>query len=112
MSPEPQHQLRARFCGVLQWLCPWCGHFNRDRMNYQSWRVRCRGERCRRWFAHGHVFHSLQGERFSGRKESSPPDIVLPTSRMELSYRYGQPVNRLEVPDESKVGAEVEAAQR
>ena len=104
-TPAP-HQLRARMQGMLEWTCPWCGTFNRQRMNHLSWRVRCGGERCRRWFAHGHVFYSLQDERFSGRRERVPPDIAMPEAGLEPHYSYGQPVNRLELLDDSDARAE------
>lgn len=97
---QPKYQLSARVCGVLNWLCPFCGHVNRHRLARTSWRVQCRGGRCRRHFAVGYVFHSLASARSNGgRPPLPPPDVTFPLASLELDWREGESVSRF-VDDE------------
>ena len=45
--PTP-YQLRARFCGVLDFTCPWCAQICRAvRVTRKTFKVRCTGKDCR-----------------------------------------------------------------
>jgi len=42
---------RARFCGNVEWLCPFCGTINKHRLAYTGRRqFECRGHNCSRRF--------------------------------------------------------------
>ena len=106
MRVQPNYQLRARFCGVMDWLCPWCGHMNRSRINRTAWRLQCKAKPCRRQFAIGAIFHSMAGLQRSGRPYLPPPDVTFPLAELD-SWQPGGPVNRLvleseDVMEESK----------
>src|SRR5437773_9179945 len=72
------YQLRARFCGVLDFTCPWCTQICRAlRITRKTFRVRCTGKDCRRWFGLGLVFHVLPR---AGNGGSIPPeDYLIPS---------------------------------
>jgi len=86
----PPHQFRARICGTLDWLCGFCGHLNRSKVTRTTWRVRCTGKECRRWFAFGTTFHSLPR---ANRPPIPPPDITFPEAELD-QWESGGPVNR------------------
>ena len=92
------YQFRARTCGVLDWLCGFCGHLNRTRVTRTTWRVRCAGEECRRWFAVGVIFHNLPR---AGRPPIPPSDITFPLADLDR-WKSGGPVNRLVVEEEEE----------
>ncbi len=102
MEPEPSHQLRARFCGMLDWICPWCGHMNRYRVNRTTWRIRCRGKPCRRQFTIGMIFHSMAGLQGSGRRYLPPADVTFPLAELDF-WQPGGPVNRLVLEAEDEM---------
>lgn len=93
-------EVRARFCGVLDWLCPSCGYLNRSTLVRTAWRVQCKAKPCRRWFAVGMVFHSLGSLQHAGRPSLPPPDVTFPRAELSLSYRRGDPVHRVIRADE------------
>jgi hypothetical protein len=93
-TAAPKFTLRARVTGVLDWLCPWCGHLNRCRVDRTDWRFRCKGKPCRRGFAYGLVLHSLGSLQRSGRTSLPPPDITFPLAELNLEYQLGAPVHR------------------
>ena len=97
MKVQPSHQLRARFCGMLDWICPWCGHLNRYRVNRTTWRIRCKAKSCRRQFAIGMIFHSMGSIRRLGRSYLPPPDVTFPIAELDF-WKAGGPVNRF-VPE-------------
>ena len=101
MSPSPPYELRARFCGVLDWLCPWCGHLNRSRLNRTSWQVQCKAGPCRRSFAVGMIFHSMAGLQRSGHRYLPPPDVTFPLAKLDL-WHPGGAVNRIIVESENE----------
>ena len=92
-TPAP-YQLRARFHGALDWLCPWCGNLNRSRINRTQWQVQCKATTCRRRFAVGMLFHSMADLRQSGRPHLPPPDVTFPVAELDF-WQSGAPVNRL-----------------
>lgn len=94
MNQQPPYTLRARFCGMLDWLCPWCGYINRSKLDRTSWRVRCKAKPCRRWFGVGALFHSMGSLQHTGRKSLPPPDVTFPRAKLNLEYKLGDPVNR------------------
>jgi len=94
VSARPTYTLRARFCGALDWLCPWCGYINHCRVDRTGWRVRCKAKPCRRWFAYGLVVHSLGSLQHAGCRSLAPPDITFPVAELNLKYGHGAPVNR------------------
>lgn len=91
---KPPYELRARFCGVLDWLCPWCGHLNRSRVERTSWKIQCTGKSCRRQFGTGLILHSLGTLQHAGRPILPPPDITFPVAELDLEYRSGAPLHR------------------
>lgn len=93
MSDEPQYDLRARFCGTLDWLCPFCGYVNRSRIDRTGWQVQCKAKPCRRRFAYGLILHSLAALRGSGRAYVPPPDVTFPVAELDF-WQSGGPVNR------------------
>ena len=93
MTAQAPHQLRARFHGALDWLCPWCGHLNRSRINRTQWRVRCKAKPCRRSFAVGMIFSSMAGVQHSGRPHLPPADVTFPVATLDF-WKSGAPVNR------------------
>jgi hypothetical protein len=97
MEPaRPKFTLRARFCGAVDWLCPFCGYLNRCRVDRTGWRIRCKAKPCRRWFAYGLVLHSLGSLQHSGRRCLPPADITFPLAKLNLEYQHGDPVHQLE----------------
>jgi hypothetical protein len=92
---KPRFQLRARVCGSLEWICPWCGHLTRSRIDRTGWRIRCKAKPCRRWFSYGLVLHSLASLQHSGRRCLPPSDITFPLAELDLDYTQGAPVHRL-----------------
>jgi len=99
MGVQPNYQLRARFCGVMDWLCPWCGHLNRSRINRTAWQVQCKAKPCRRQFAIGMIFHSMAELQRSGRRYLPPPDVTFPLAELDY-WKPGGPVNRFVVEPE------------
>ncbi len=95
MNNNARYELRARFCGVLDWLCPWCGYLNRSRVDRTQWRVQCKGKPCRRWFAVGMVLHSLGSLQHTGRPCVPPSDVTFPLAELNLDYSAGARVHRL-----------------
>jgi hypothetical protein len=93
---RPRFALRARFCGTIDRLCPWCGYVNHCRVDRTSWRIRCKAKPCRRWFAHGVILHSLGSLQHAGRKSMPPPDVTFPLATLDLEYQHGDPVHQLE----------------
>ena len=91
------YQFRARICGILDWLCGYCGHLNRTRVTRTTWRVQCAGKDCRRWFALGTVFHTLPR---AGRPLIPPSDITFPVAAVG-QWQSGEPVNCLVADDDS-----------
>lgn len=102
MEGQPNYQLRARFCGVLDWTCCWCGHLNRSRINRTAWRVQCAGKPCRRRFGVGAIFHSMAELQRSGRPYLPPPDVTFPLAELDFWQPSG-PVNRLVVETEDEM---------
>lgn len=96
---QTRFTLRARFCGALDWLCPWCGHVNHCRVDRTGWRMRCKAKACRRWFTYGLVLHSLASLQHAGRRSLPPPDVTFPVARLNLEYRHGDPVHAFEQED-------------
>src|SRR5262245_43259125 len=94
MEDLPQFQLRARFCGVLDWICVWCGHLNRSRIDKTTWRIQCKAKDCRRLFTVGALLQSMGPLRQSGRRCIPPPDVTFPPAELDF-WRSGEPVNRL-----------------
>lgn len=94
------YQLRARFCGVLDFTCPWCAQIVRARVTRKTFKVRCTGKGCRRFFGLGLVFHVLPR---AGNGGSIPPDDYLissaPADPMPLAelnqWRRGEPMHRV-----------------
>jgi len=62
---------RARFCGNVEWLCPYCATLNRHRLFYSSRQFECRGRNCSRRFHLGLWAHTRQGS--GGRLTFSDP---------------------------------------
>ena len=90
---QPRFQPRARFCGTLDWLCPYCGYLNRMRVTRKTWRVRCRASECRRRLAIGVLFRSLAGGEGQGNRTIPPPDITFPEVEFDI-WKPGGPVHR------------------
>lgn len=104
-SVAAPYQLRARFCGVVDFTCPWCAQIVRARVTRKTFRVRCSGKECRRWFGIGLVFHVLPR---AGNNGSIPPDdYLIPSSTSadpmpvaELNgWKRGDPMHRVEYPE-------------
>ena len=92
---QPRFAPRARFCGALDWLCPYCGYINHCRIDRTGWRIRCKAKPCRRWFAYGILLHSLGSLQHAGRRRLTPPDITFPLATLDLKYQHGEAVHRL-----------------
>ena len=99
-ATKPRHRLRARICGSVDWLCPWCGYVNRSRVDRTGWRLRCKAKPCRRWFAYGLVLHSLGSLQHAGRRCLPPPDITFPLAILDMNYKHGAAVHHLEEEEE------------
>jgi hypothetical protein len=99
LIPTP-YQLRARFCGVLDFACPWCAQICRVRITRKTFKVRCTGKDCRRWFGLGLLLHVLPR---AGNGGSIPPDDYLiptpvdpmPEARLNEWHR-GEPMHQVE----------------
>lgn len=102
----PPYHLRARFCGVLDWLCAWCGYLNRSRVDRTQWTIRCKAKPCRREFAFGMVLHSLGSLQHAGRRCLPPPDVTFPLADLNLLYGPGAPVHRLVTSPDGEPGQE------
>jgi hypothetical protein len=100
-SVAAPYQLRARFCGVVDFTCPWCAQIVRARVTRKTFKVRCSGKACRRWFCIGLVFHVLppagNGGSYLfrvGRQHLSSSNHRLLRSRSSLDLALGQAVQR------------------
>jgi len=96
--PTP-FQLRARFCGVLDFTCPWCAQICRVRVTRKTFKIQCTGKDCRRWFGLGLVFYVRPR---AGNGGSIPPSDFLvpapadPLPEAELhQWRRGEPMHRV-----------------
>lgn len=71
---------RIRFLGVVHWLCPYSGHFNRSHMTPWDFRLQCGGaNECSRKFIPGmHLFPVARGTHSAKHAGSVPPDWVIP----------------------------------
>ena len=94
MNTSAPYQLRARFHGVVDWTCCWCGNLNRSRINRTQWQVQCKATPCRRRFAVGMFFHSMADLQRSGRPYLPPADVTFPVAKLDF-WQSGDPVNRL-----------------
>lgn len=80
---EPKYKLRARFMGMVYWICPYCGRPNASQILTDTFLVWCRGDGgeygCKRRFAVG--LRLLVKDRMgpAGR----PDDYVLPDDLAE-----------------------------
>ena len=99
-------QLRARFCGVLDFTCPWCAQICQVRVTRKTFKVQCTGKECRRTFGIGLVFHVLPR---AGNGGSIPPDDYLipapadPLPEAELNqWHRGEPVHQVVERDTDK----------
>jgi hypothetical protein len=99
------YRLRARFCGVLDFTCPWCAQICRAvRVTRKTFKVRCTGKDCRRWFGIGLVFHILPN---AGNGGSIPPeDYLIPSSPVDPmpeaqlnAWRRGDPMHHFRYPE-------------
>ena|SRR5215472_9315513 len=92
-------QLRARFCGVLDFACPWCAQIVRARVTRKTFKVRCTGKDCRRWFGLGLVFHLLP--RAGNGGGMVPEDYLIPFQADPLpaaelnQWRKEEPVHQV-----------------
>lgn len=93
-SPRAKYRPHACFCGVLDWLCPFCGHINRSRVARTGWRIRCQATECRRRFTYGLTLYSLALARSRGRRPLPPPDVTFPAVDF-LLWKPASPVHRL-----------------
>jgi hypothetical protein len=91
------YQLRARFCGVLDFTCPWCAQI--VQAHSKDVQSPVHRKECRRWFGIGLVFHVLPR---AGNGGSIPPeDFLIPNHRDPLpaaeidEWRRGDPVHRV-----------------
>jgi hypothetical protein len=94
-------QLRARFCGVLDFTCPWCAQIVRARVTRRTFKVRCTGKECRRWFGFGLVFHILPR---AGNGGFIPPQdylIPVPADPMPMAklnqWQRGEPLHQVDL---------------
>src|SRR5215467_16175774 len=92
--------LRARFWGVLDFTCPFCGSICRAvRVTRKTFRVQCTGKDCRRRYGLGLVLHILPP---AGNGGSIPPEDYLipsppadPMPEAQLSaWRRGDPMHQ------------------
>lgn len=73
------YQLRARFMGSLEWVCPRCGKINRSRMTWRSWRARCKGASCKQRYI-VRLRLGVLTEPYQGPKRvPPPPDYIFPS---------------------------------
>src|SRR6266436_4531541 len=94
-------QLRARFAGNIEWLCPCCAFLNRSKIVRTSWQVRCGGPSCKHFFAVGMIFHAMDGLMHHGGRYAPPPDIAFPRAVLE-QWKAGAAVHRLECNSDSE----------
>ena len=76
MKEHTPFQLRARFCGVLDWLCPCCGFINRSRISRTTWTVQCKAKPCRRTFTVGVLLKSMANLRGLMAELLDPQEFV------------------------------------
>src|SRR5215471_3894487 len=100
--------LRARFCGVVDFSCPWCAQICRGvRVTRKSFKIRCTGKDCRRWFGIGLVFHQLP--RAGNGGFIPPEDYLIPSSpadplpEAELNaWHRGDPMYLVQCPESER----------
>jgi hypothetical protein len=93
--------LRARFCGVLDFTCPFCASICRAvRVTRKTFKVQCTGKDCRRRYGLGLVLHILPR---AGNGGSIPPDDYLipsPADPMPVgelnAWRRGDAMHRMD----------------
>lgn len=98
LSDPPIFVPRIRIWGNVQWICPYSGHFNSDRMTAQSYRLTCRPTsdlRCGRRFVPGVVLYPISPGRPA---RSFPPDWVIPDLyKSQVGMREAFPMGDLAV---------------
>ncbi len=96
---ETPYEFRARHCGAYEWLCPFCGTYNKSRLHYTSWRVRCKNKRCGRDFVRGDVLYPLDAMQRHGGRMCPPRDLAFPQPCMVVEgWRYGDRAHRVVSP--------------
>jgi hypothetical protein len=76
-SVAAPYQLRARFCGVIDFTCPWCAQICRAQVTRKTFKIRCTGKECRRWFGVGLVLYVLP--RAGNNATTIPDDYLIPS---------------------------------
>ena len=96
MTPQlvkpPRFVPRIRFLGVLQWICPYSGHFNRSHLTPLDFRLICGstggGAGCDRRLIPGiHLFPIAKGR--PPAVGSVPPDWVIPDKYLPTDMPEG-----------------------
>ena len=90
-------QLRARFCGVLDFTCPWCAQICQVRVTRKTFKIRCTGKDCGRWFGLGLVFHVLP--RAGNGGSAIPSDYLVPVEALPVAeltaWHRGDPMHEV-----------------
>ena len=83
-------EARGRFFGIVEWMCPFCGHSQRSRVRAAlGYEIRCTDRNCKRVLGIGLRF--IIRERTNYRQ--LPPDYIVPLER----GRVGECVNQIEI---------------
>ncbi len=70
---EEEEVKLSRVKGMLAFQCPACGHIQKRRLDYGSWRVECAFAGCRRIFQLRHV---LSPSKTGPKARDLPPDLA------------------------------------
>jgi hypothetical protein len=101
---EAPYILRARFCGVIDFTCHWCAQICRAvRVTRKTFKIRCTGKECRRWFGLGLVLHVLPRAGNGGSIPLEDYVIPAPADPMPIAelneWRRGDPMHLIQCPD-------------
>ena len=75
---QPKYRPLARFCGNVEWVCPYCGANNKSRLEYSGWKFECKGKYCSKRYHLGLMLFVHTRQNSGGRPPGRPFDYVIP----------------------------------
>jgi len=89
-----RYPMRMQITGTFQILCPDCGHITRHRLNWNTWKIRCRYRNCRAMLLFGIHGAVIRAPGRLKRKPIRPVDSAFPELAV-IRWRSGEPINRI-----------------
>src|ERR1700690_4021325 len=77
-SLSTRYPLHLQITGTFSVSCPDCGHIQKHRLNWNTWKVRCRYRNCRVMIVFGIHGALIRAPGRLKRKPRRPPDTMFP----------------------------------